>query len=123
MTYKELYQIKKSKIEKIKYKMLYFSDFDYSVLKDVLYITKQGRFKKTVNDVIIMADTETSKIMKNPYIKQKDGTIKYIPVTKYVVAWTLSINLYGHDLVTLYGRKPSDLVNTIWKIHQIMRVS
>ena len=120
MTYKELYQIKKSKIEKIKYKMLYFSEFDYSILKDVLYLTKQGKFKKTINNVIIMADTETSKSRKNPYIKQKDGTIKYIPVSNYVVAWTLSINLYGYDIVTLYGRKPSDLVNTIWKIHHIM---
>ena len=89
MKYKELYRIKKSKIEKIKYQMLYFSEFDYRILKDVLYLTKQGKFKKTVNNVIIMADTETSKSRKNPYIKQKDGTIKYIPVSNYVVAWTL----------------------------------
>ena len=120
MTYKELYEIRKNKVDKIKYKMLYFSKFNYSILKDVMYLTKQGRYKKTVNDIIIMADTETSKSKTNPYIKLKDGTIKYKPVMNYVVAWTLSINLYGHDLVTLYGRKPSDLVETIWKIHHIM---
>ena len=120
LTYKELYQIKKNKVEKIKYKRLYFEDFDYNILKDVLYLTKQGRYKKTVNDVIIMADTETSKSRKNPYVKNKDGTIKYIPVMNYVVAWTLSINMYGHDICTLYGRKPSDLIKIIWKIHHIM---
>ena len=51
MTYKELYKIRKNKVDKIKYEMLYFSKFDYSILKNVMYLTKQGRYKKTVNEI------------------------------------------------------------------------
>ena len=46
-----------------KYKMIFWDKWDYSFLsKNIMYYRKKGRFQKgTWNDVIIGADTETSK--------------------------------------------------------------
>ena len=46
-----------------KYSMVFWDKFDYDVLsRNIMYYRKKGRFQKgTWNDVIIAADTETSK--------------------------------------------------------------
>ena len=44
------------------YAMKYWRDFDYSILENILWKRKSGRgLNNSYNDIIIMADTETSK--------------------------------------------------------------
>lgn len=51
-----------------------------------------------------MADTETSKEVPNTICKN------------YVVAWTISIRAFNTNIVTLYGTRPSEMVECINKI-------
>ena len=46
------------------YKCIYYKDFDFSLFQyiDFKYKTKKGRV--SYNDIVIMADTETSKALK-----------------------------------------------------------
>lgn len=99
------------------YKMLHHDDFDYSILHLIRRMKKPGSQKnsKSYNDVIIMADTETSKKEKNSY-KIEKGLRKVIPVQNHVCAWTISIRVYHENLVTLWGHKPSTMVDSISKI-------
>ena len=77
--------------------------FDYVKLSKICYIYKTGRAREkvTYNDAIIMADTETSK--------EKAGCI----CKNYVVAWTISIRAFDMNIVTLYGHRPSEMVDCI----------
>ena len=85
--------------------MSYYDSFDYSVLKNIMYLTRSGKgHGETFNDVIMMLDTETSK--------EKPGTI----CKNYIVAWTLSIRAFDQNIVTLWGQKPSEVVTCIGKI-------
>ncbi len=103
------------------YSLADWSSWDYSTLNDIITLKrKTKRDDRTLNDVYIMADTETSKRHYNATVKKKDGTIKYEPVTNYVVVWTVSIRAYGINLVTLYGRTPSDLARCFDKIHEAL---
>ena len=43
------------------YKMLYWEDFDFSLLKHIIVKSRSNKSQTTYNNVIIMADTETSK--------------------------------------------------------------
>ena len=63
MNYKDLESIRKGWIERHwQYKMMRWNEFDYSILSNVIYKKKTGKGKNgTYNDVIMMADTETSK--------------------------------------------------------------
>ena len=49
------------------YKMLYWEDFDFSLLKHIIVKRRSNKSQTTYNNVIIMADTETSK---------KEGLVK-----------------------------------------------
>ena len=87
------------------YSMSYYDSFDYSVLKNIMYLTRSGKgHGETFNDVIMMLDTETSK--------ETPGTI----CKNYIVAWTLSIRAFDQNIVTLWGQKPSEVVTCIGKI-------
>lgn len=116
MTKQELVRLKIKYIEyNFPYKMRYYKGFSYSKLgKGILELRRPGRAydKETYNDVIIMADTETSKQDEN-VIDQG----KYIPVSNYVVAWTISIRAYHRNIVTLWGRTPKELIHCINLIH------
>ena len=91
------------------YRRLYFMHFNYSILKNILWIKRAGQGgNETYNDCIIMGDTETSK--KGP------GD----PAENHVVAWTISIRAFDRNIVTLWGRKPSDMIRTIKKIQASM---
>lgn len=84
------------------YAFIYYKYFDYSILNNIMYLRRSG--KKTgesFNDVIIMADTETSKEVPNTICKN------------YVVAWTISIRAFDMNIVTLYGTKPSEMVQAV----------
>lgn len=106
------------------YVYCHWSDFDYSELKYVLWELPAGRSrkgtgkKKSINDCFIMIDTETSKTEKNKWDPKAD---KWIPVRNIVVLWTISIRTMGHNICTLRGRKPSDLVKCVEKIHRSLQ--
>ena len=103
-----------------KYVFCHYKKFDYSLLRYIWYERQPGMGSKdSYNDVIIMADTETSK--KRPdetYIE--NGRIKYKTDDNHIVAWTISIRAYHHNICTLYGRKPSSMINCLTKIHAVM---
>ena len=88
------------------YDLYYWEDYDFSILRNILWHKKAGRNNATFNDCFIMADTETSK--------------KPSGIDNHVVAWTISIRAMGMNIVTLWGRKPSDLIHAITKLHNHM---
>lgn len=106
MTRAELYKVRCQWFkEHWHYQYVFYTDFDYKILNNVMYLKRPGkRSNESFNDMIIMADTETSK--------EKPNTI----TRNYVVIWTLSIRAFGVNICTLYGRKPSELTDCINKI-------
>lgn len=108
------------KISEMPYEFIHYKSFDYSKLKYIYYIYPGGSgVKETYNDVIIMADTETSKKVPDVPYNEK-GIIKYKTAANHVVCWTISIRAFHHNICTLYGRKPSSLIKCLTKIHQSM---
>jgi len=105
MTRKELYNIRYRWMHThVEYSMCYWSDFDYSILNNIMYSKRSGRGRNdTWSDVIIMADTETSK----KHRKEGDN---------HVVAWTVSIRAFDMNIVTLYGQRPDHLTDTFQKL-------
>lgn len=124
MKQSELYLLRQDYLLKnYKYEMLHHSEFNYEVLNNIMYITRSGQSKgkrKTYNNCIIMADTETSRK------KLKDSKqISALPSghkarENHVCAWTISIRAFDMNIVTLYGHKPSSLCKTLHKIHDQM---
>ena len=112
-----LYKIAKAHSDYInnfhKYKMMFWDKFDYSFLsRNIMYYKKKGKYQKgTWNDVIIAADTETSK----------GHEITEDPAPNHVCAWTISIRAYHNNIVTLWGRKPSDMVKCFQKIREALK--
>ena len=96
-----------------KYRMLFWDKFDYSFLsRNIMYYKKKGKYQKgTWNDVIIAADTETSK----------GHEITEDPAPNHVCAWTISIRAYHNNIVTLWGCKPSDMVKCFQKIREALK--
>lgn len=115
MTRQEVYKIKKEYTDKVKYQLHYWKGWSYATLKRIsMFVSRRGRGKRqSYSDLIIMADTETSKSHSNPVVKQKDGSVKYVSVDNYIVAWTISIRAFHHNIVTLYGNKPSDFIKCL----------
>lgn len=110
MTKAELVDAKKLALQSNKYEMHYFKGWNYQKLRKwCSYSCKRGKNHndETYSDCIIMADTETSKTSKNA-IKMIKGEKSYIPVTNYVVAFTVSLRIYGYNIVTLYGHDPEE---------------
>ncbi len=95
-----------------KYKMVHYSKWDYSFLTDnIMYYRKKGKFQKgTWNDVIIGADTETSK----------SHEISKGPEPNHVCAWTISIRAFHQNIVTLYGNRPSEMMDCFRKIREAL---
>lgn len=117
----ELVALRKKEFSKIEYKRVFWSEFDYSFFRKILTIRQAGRgSNQSYNDVIIAADTETSKKKKNDVVIDKKGKKHVIAYPNHVTLWTISVRAYGSNIVTLYGRKPSDMVRCISKIHNIM---
>ena len=98
-------------IRRCPYSFRFYKFFDYTLLRDIRYVMRSGRAKTrdTWNDCIIMLDTETSK--------ETPGEV----CRNYVCAWTISIRAYGHNLVTLYGTRPSEIVTAINNIVMNLR--
>lgn len=110
-----------SEIHKLEYQFVHYKKFDYNILRKIWIINTRGSGEQTsYNDVLIMADTETSKKKPDEY-DPEDKKQKYKTGPNHVVAWTISIRAYHHNIVTLYGRKPSKMIETILRIHEHMR--
>ena len=110
----------REKIWALPYTFCHYKQFDYSILKYIWYLYNRGVSDRvSYNDVIIMADTETSK--KKPDIFDASAKAgQYKTFENHVVAWTISIRAYGHNICTLYGRKPSKMMETLLRIHEHM---
>ena len=109
------------KVLSFDYSFCHYKQFDYSKLKYIYYFYSAGRGKnETYNDVIIMADTETSKKRPDEPYTDKDGTVKYKTFPNHVCAWTISIRAFHHNIVTLWGKKPSKMAEVMLKIHTMM---
>lgn len=108
----------------IKYQFCHYKKFDYNILKYIWVYTGNGAGARTrFNDVIIMFDTETSKKVPDEiyFEKHKGKTVtKYKTHPNHVVCWTISIRAQHHNIVTLYGRKPTKLVECMIKIASAM---
>lgn len=126
MTKGEYLQICEDKIQNCKYQMRYYKGWNYNILKYIPYEKRRrGREWYNYSDIIIMFDTETSKSAKNiveykNIVKHKHLIHKRIvnPVYNYVVAWTVSLRCFGHNIVTLYGHKPPELMHCIKLIRE-----
>lgn len=102
------------------YQMVPWDSFDYTLLGKIRSIKKAGRGSHELyNDVVIMADTETSKKKQNA-IYYKRGKKLMEVYDNHVVAFTVSLRAYGCNIVTLFGHKPSELVECLEKIHRAM---
>lgn len=109
------WQLKKTRTKwvdkNIVYKMEYWTTFDYSVLSNVMNYYKRGgkkgRKQSSYNDIIIMADTETSKAKKEPYIDAAEN---------HVVCWSIAIRFLDHNIVTLWGFKPSEFIECVSRL-------
>lgn len=107
VTYAVLQDIRSKQLAKHPYQMLHFADFDYSILNSILWCKRSGRGAgETYNDIIIMADTETSKKPNNEQ--------------NHVVAWTISLRAFHRNIVTLWGQKPSDFASCMYQIMDAM---
>lgn len=102
------------------YSMQPWDSYDYNLLDHIRCIKKAGRGdNSTFNDCIIMADTETSKKRKMEYAL-KNGKKVIQAYDNHVVAFTVSIRAYGMNIVTLFGHKPSELVECLTLIHNVL---
>lgn len=109
-----LYKKNQKAVAEYEYKLTFWSDFDYEFLKFILIRTKKNHKKTTYADVIMMADTETSKKPKLWISKKKERK------DNHIVAWSLSIRAYGYNIVTLWGQDPFDMMKCIQNILKYM---
>lgn len=96
-----------------KYKMVFWDKFDFNILsRNIMYYKKKGKFQKgTWNDIIIAADTETSK----------GHEVSPDPLPNHVCAWTISFRAYHCNICTIYGTKPSDMMKAFQKIRDALK--
>lgn len=118
-------------------KIINWSTFDYSILKETqtidLKIKKVNGAKVALNNAVMMADTETSKLKVNPvvdveksYFDFKDNIEKYYIAKKYepiinkVIKWSFAIRINHINIVTLWGNKPSEFAECLGLVMQAM---
>lgn len=98
-------------LEHNRYSMMYYSDFNFNILKKINNVYKRiGGHEYKANEIIIMADTETSKDAEH----QKEV------YENHVVAWTISLRAAGENICTLYGTRPREHIETLERIHETM---
>lgn len=92
------------------YRMQKWTNFDYSLVAGYTSsVIGRGEHRHSVSDLIIMADTETSK--------EEEGKV----CENYLVAWTLSIVRNNKKLVTYYGSTPESFVNMLQLLRQTIK--
>lgn len=98
-------------LEHWEYGIFLYSDFDFSILDNIIYKKRAGRGSNgTYNDCIIMADTETSK-----------KTDSDIPGHNHIVAWTISIRAFDMNIATIYGHNPDSFIETLNNMKKHMK--
>ena len=118
MTQAEIRADRAEKLNKRSYCRHYWRGWNYSTLSLIWHGAR--RIKKewvTFSDAIIMCDTETSK----ERINEIDENGKYVPVENYVVAWSIAIRAYHHNIVTLWGNRPSEFCDCLEKIRDNLK--
>lgn len=123
ITKKFLYELREDYLARnYTYQFCHHTEFNYDILNNIMYITRPGKtkHKKTYNNCIIMCDTETSKkrLKTRPQRTKLDSG--YTARECHICAWTISIRAFNMNICTLWGHKPSTLVQTIHKIHKQM---
>ena len=93
--------------DSIEYKLTYYKDFDFTHFQSIDLKYRTTKTKHSYNDIIIMADTETSKSINYPEC-----------LDNYIVAWSAAFRSFGHNLVTLYGHKPSEFIEMLKLLRQ-----
>lgn len=94
------------------YQYVFWSEYDYSNFKDIIIRTRNGNSRKTYADLIIMADTETSRKTKDPETDEDHHN--------HVCAWSCAFRTLGHNIVTLWGKKPSELMDMFEKVRNML---
>lgn len=92
-------------------KAVYWSSFDFTILltAKVFKRNPRARNKKTLSNLIIAADTETSR--KRRSLKTDEN---------HVCAWSIAFKL--HDTIySVYGRKPSEMLACFEKINRYLK--
>ena len=101
------------------YKLLRWDEFDYQLLNNVLYKKKTGKGRAgTYNDVIIMADTETSK---RPDWHELDEFGNTDPQENHICAWSISFRFFHMNIVTLYGTRPSEFCMMLHNLRNVLK--
>lgn len=92
-------------VNRRKYVFCYWENYNYTFLQNIMYVFRSGRGdNSSYDDCIIMLDTETSKKSKTEIGEN------------HVVAFTISIRAFEHNIVTLWGRRPDDCISCMTKI-------
>lgn len=78
-------------------------------LEHIMTGFQKAKTVRTYNDIIIMADTETSKSGEPDNIEN------------HVVIWTISARAAGVNLFTLYGRTPSEFCECLQAMMEFMK--
>lgn len=106
MRTREYYRIQQRVREDFNYKLTYWNEFDYSLLyKWIKTKSKRGYHNGSkYADIIIMADTETSK---------KKGS-----EDNHICAWSISLRAYKQNLVTLWGYDPEEFCDMIEQLRK-----
>lgn len=102
------------------YSVKYWADFDFSIFSKCPVSQARGKKKTKLNELFIMLDTETSKSGEDEY-KVVRGQKKYKLNPNYVVAWSMAINVYGMDIVTVYGDSPEQIAPFIEQMHNSLK--
>lgn len=92
------------------YAMTYWQDYDYDNFKDIVVRTKSNRDGTTYADLIIMADTETSRKKKRPKTDEEHHN--------HVCAWSCAFRSFDMNLQTLWGKSPTDLPEMLNKVKE-----
>lgn len=106
---KTLYRKELLYFKGVDYALKHWKDFDYSILQHIYIRTKSNKQKTSYGDVIIMADTETSK-KEDPNTKDN-----------HIVAWSIAIRAFHKNIVCLWGQDPFDFMKCIKLIRQNIR--
>ena len=114
MKYSEIERRRGEKLaSRLGYQYLYYQDWDYSILNNVMHRKKNGsRANITYSECYIMLDTETSKDHPIEY----DGDGKALNQINHICAFTCSIRAFHRNIVTLRGSKPSEIVDMLQRI-------
>lgn len=97
---KTLYRREKKYFQNNDYKCVYWKDYDFDTFDHIVIRNKSNKQKTTYADLIIMADTETSK--KKDHDTRKDN---------HICAWSIAFRACGENICTLWGQNPWEFID------------